>query len=75
MGGKILKLGLHAQKLVMLMGFDNACFKNDIAYIRSHLLQQDGAITKKKVSITQSFINITLIPKIHDSYHLKSFLS
>jgi hypothetical protein len=57
------------------MGFDNACFQNDIAYIQSHLLQQDGAITKKKVSIAQSFIKITLIPKIHNSYHLKSFLS
>jgi hypothetical protein len=50
------------------MGFDNA-------YIRSHLLQQDEAIMKKKVSIAQSFINITLILEIHDSYHLKSFLS
>jgi hypothetical protein len=59
----------------MLMGFDNAYFQHDIAHIQSHLLQQDGVIMKKKVSIAQSFINITLILEMHDSYHLKSFLS
>jgi hypothetical protein len=56
-------------------GFDNISHQRNIDCIQYHLSKKDGAITKKKVSIAQFSINITMITEIHDFYHLKSFLS